>query len=226
MNNKILPQKEWTEKPDSAKLIYLLKKIILSSNIPLAIRKSFDDIYEISGQSEYKKLTKSDKCYFGNIVEKHILKALGLKKNIEESGPDTNIEGISFDIKSSSSSDPNNKMPKTHQIPRKHVGEHILLICCNDYTNKYQIGVLKADRKMLKKAPRKRNSGGPSQDGKRGINALGYASAEWLAEGTFPKNQILNITLQNAFNINNVEEALQISKVKTHDVFQSIRSFS
>lgn len=222
--NKIQPQKEWTKKPDSAKLINLLSKIIEASDISLAIRKSFDDIYEISGQNEYKNLTKSDKCYFGNIIEKHILKSLNLKKNIEESGPDTNLEGIPFDIKSSSSSDPNNNMPKTHQIPRRHVGEHILLVCCNDYTNKYQIGVLKADRKMLKKAPRKRNNGGPGQDGKRGINALGYASAEWLAEGLFPKNK--NFYISNMFNINDIEKTLKISKIKTHDFVQNIRRFS
>jgi hypothetical protein len=197
MGKKIIGDKKWAKKPDSFKLISFFEQIMPTVDIASAIRRTFDEMYEISGQKEYSKLSGSDKRYIGNLCEKNILKAFGLEKNKEENGPDTTVCGIMLDIKWSSSSDVNNKMPKTHQIPRRHVGEHVFIVCANEYTNRYQIGILKADKKMLNPPPRKRNCGGPGQDGKRGINALGYASVVWLAEGYFPKNKNLLSEAEN-----------------------------
>lgn len=215
MSKKTIPEKQWTKRPDSARLIRNLKQLIATADISRAMRLTYDEMYAISGQKEYGKLNKSDKCYLGNIAEKHILKALGLNKNEEESGPDTTVDGVLMDIKTSSSSNLNNEIPKTHQIPRKHVGEHILIVCCNDYTNTYQIGVLKADKKMLRPPPKKRTNGGPGQDGKRGINALGYASTVWLKKGKFPKNKNLhpdNKAHKQQMAISEIKEALSIPR--------------
>jgi hypothetical protein len=215
MGKKTNADKKWANKPDSAKLIYFLEQIMPTVDLASAIRRTFDEMYEISGQKEYAKLSGSDKCYIGNLCEKNVLKAFGLKKNKEENGPDTTVCGIMLDIKWSSSSDIN-KMPRTHQIPRRHVGEHVLIVCAHDYTNRYQIGILKADKKMLKPPPRKRNRGGPGQDGKRGINALGYASVVWLAEGSFPKNKnLLSETENKEIGVGQaqISDALGISRI-------------
>ena len=152
------------------------------------------------------------------------LRHLDSKKNKEENGPDTTVCGIMLDIKWSSSSDINNEMPKTHQIPRRHVGEHVLIVCANDYTNRYQIGILKADKKMLNPPPRKRNRGGPGQDGKRGINALGYASVVWLDEGFFPKNKnLLSETENRELRLDHahISEILGVSRIYICDFMKT-----
>lgn len=222
MGKKIIPQKKWTKDPASSKVISYLKKIVLMADIESVIRRSFDEIYKISGKHKYGELTNTDKCYFGTIVEKHILKELGLAKSEDQYGPDTMIEGVPIDVKTSASK--GDKMPRTHKIPIKHVGEHILLVCCNDHVNKYQIGILKADRKMLRKISRKRNRGGPGQDGKRGINALGYASTEWLKEGSFPKSNSVFICDGTNASIFDAEETFRVSKVRVYDVAKTVRS--
>lgn len=155
---------------------FLLAKPDLVGTIGRALRKSFDEVIDGPRTGRYciEQLEKTEKTYIGTKVEIVLRNELELARG---EILDNQILGHEVDTKFSISGG--------WMIPREAVNQICLLVSGNDNSGRCSAGLLRMTPDVL--------TNGANQDGKKSVSAFGKGQILWLADGTMPRNFLLNL---------------------------------
>jgi hypothetical protein len=148
------------------------------------LRNCIDDVIKTpkTGRRFYHELQNSEKTYIGTVVEIELRERLSLHRG---QLLDLKVNGVEVDVKFSAST--------AWMIPPEAVNHPCLLISANETTSVYDLGLFLADPAFLT---------APNRDQKRGISALGRASALWaFRRKPYPANFWATVSPETATRI-------------------------
>lgn len=155
---------------------FLIAKPDLLGVVGRAIRKSFDEVIDgpRTGRYRVEQLEKTEKTYIGTKIEIVLRTELGLERGLVL---DNLIATHEVDTKFT--------IGNTWMIPREALGQLCLLVTGDDNVGRCSMGILRMVPEVL--------TNGENQDGKKSVSASGKLKITWLAQGSMPRNFMLDL---------------------------------
>ena len=129
----------------------------------LVVRKAIDRVLrgDSTGRYSIGELTPEEKKHIGTHVEQGLIREFFDDRRGERL--DTTVEGVEVDIK--------NTVGETWMIPPEAVNKICLLSAIDETSQKYSIGLIRANESILTK---------PNQDKKRSLSSRGRSMIRWI----------------------------------------------
>lgn len=151
---------------------FFLRRSGFERQAALTLRRALDEVVDgmRTGRWSVDALEKTEKTYIGTKVEILFKFEFELEDGV---ALDTRIQGHEVDIKCT--------VLRDWMIPKEAVGRLCLLVKIDDDRSKFSIGVVRANREILRQ--------GANRDGKLSISSEGKKSIHWLVlNGELPSN--------------------------------------